>query len=799
MKKVIAALIVVALLLSFASGGVLALSGGEGAVIRISGANRYATAAAVSAVERTYSGYVVLARGDNYADALAGVPLAAMYQAPILLTPVSGLAPEARAEIEALAPHIVIILGGTAAVGAGVEAELMAMGLTVDRISGANRFATAAAIARRVAPYGSDAAVAASGMDYPDALAAASYAGRLGCPILLLEKGRIPEDTVAVLEELGVTETVLVGGAAVVSDAVMAALPGAVRVFGSNRFATSMALAEHFNPSGDTVFVASGRGFADAITGAALAARLDSCLLLADKDLPDSVSRYLAGREVGLVYILGGTGAVSNKVQETIAGIISLAGKSIEFIASTVMTSAPGGGEVLRYPYTGFVARVLGVSGDYVQIQYGRRTGWVSKDAVALTERQADYIRLGWQFTRQTNMTYIQDSPKVSGYNTYAPVMYGVGSNSLYTLVNFEENMRLARRNGYNVWLTVQQFGTSPNFKENIIDEIIAKALLLDVDGVNIDFEGMGEANRAGFTNFMQRLYPKAKAQGLVVSLDVTRHAANNYGLSYDRAALAGVSDYIALMAYDQHWSTSPVAGSTATMSWADSAIRLLLNEVPAQKVLLGIPFYTRNWRYDNSVVATTDLVMMMEVMRLRTEPTTAGGSSTVIRLAQIGETFTCLGQVEGEVIEGESKWYIIEIGGTIGYVSGYSGYTRFIPRGEVYGGQGLSSFAIPMQAALDIYASYDAAAGTAQYTTYNGSIVNMRNVELVYDEASGQNKVSYVDAENRLNKIWLEDYDSLRQRRQLMDKYGLAGLAAWSLEWLDAQQQAWNMMITTR
>jgi spore germination protein YaaH len=252
----------------------------------------------------------------------------------------------------------------------------------------------------------------------------------------------------------------------------------------------------------------------------------------------------------------------------------------------------------------------------------------------------------------------------------------------------------------------------------------------------------------------------------------------------------------MALMAYDQHWSTSPVAGSTATLSWTDSAIQLLLNEVPAEKVLLAMPFYTKNWRYDQSVVATEDMVTMMEVMRLRTEPTTAGGSDTVIRLAQIGESYTCLGTVEGELIEGETKWYMIDVDGTVGYVSGYSGYTSFIPQGEVYGGDGLSSYSVPMQVAMDIYASHDQSTRTAQFTTYGGSIVQMRNVELIYDEASGQNMVTYVDDQNRLNEIWLEDYDSLRKRRQLMDKYSLAGLAAWSLEWIDTDQQAWNMLV---
>lgn len=794
MKRFVAVLAVLGLVLSLIPGGI-ALEGGEGAVTRISGANRYATAAAISASDRTYSGYVVLARGDHYADALAGVPLAALYDAPILLTPRDKLAPEARAEIQELNAHTAIILGGPSAVGAGVEQELGEMGIIVDRVSGANRFDTAAAIAYRVAPGGSGVAVVASGMDYPDALAAASYAGGLGYPILLVEKNAVPKETALALETLGVYETILAGGSAVVSDAVRDMLPGAVRIGGANRFETSVMLAQHFSPSLNTVFVATGRGFADAITGAALAARLGSGLLLVDKDVSAAVTGYLSGNEVGSVIVLGGTGVVSDGIKNSLVDIVSVVGKRIEFLSPAVMTASPGRGEALRYPYAGHVTTVLGVSGDYVQIQFGRRTGWVPKTQVQLTDREEDYIRLGWQFIQGSETKYVQNSPDVSGYNVFSPVMYGVGSNSLYTLTNFSNTIPVARQNGYKVWLTVQQFGTSPNFRDSIIDQIIDVALQHDVDGINIDFEGMGQSNQAGFTAFMTKLYPKARAHGFVVSVDVTRHASNTYGLSYNRAALGQVSDYIALMAYDQHWSTSPVAGSTATMSWTDSAIRLLLNEVPAEKVILAIPFYTRNWRYENSYVATEDQVLMMEVMRLRTEPTTAGGSATVIQMAQIGEAFPYLGEVSGESIYGETKWYMIDVNGQVAYVSGYSSYTRFVTQGEVVGGSGLSSYAIPIQAALDIGNNYDVGARTSQFSTRTGNIVQMRNVQVEYDSGSGQTLVTYVDDQNRLNKIWLEDYSSLAKRRQLMEQYNLAGLAAWSLEWLDTGQQAWNML----
>ena len=470
--------------------------------------------------------------------------------------------------------------------------------------------------------------------------------------------------------------------------------------------------------------------------------------------------------------------------------------QKVEFTSPGVMTANAGGGAALRYPYAGHIAQVLGVSGDYYQIQFGRKVGWVPKDTVRLTEKDEDYIRLAWQFIEPNKSSYIEKSPDLSGYNVYAPVMYGVGSSSIYIFSgqNFANNITLARANGYKVWLTVQQFGTNPNFKDEIIQQIIDAAILHDVDGINIDFEGMGRDNQAGFTEFMTKLYPKAQAQGFVVSLDVTRHAANLYGLSYDREALAQVSDYIALMAYDEHWRTSPIAGSVASMPWTDSSIRALLREVPAEKILLGIPFYTRNWSY-NSTVATEDKVILKEDIILRTEPSSVSGTAKVLHLGKAGETFPYLGSVLGEAIMGDSLWYVLDVNGQTAYAPGHSRYTAYVTAGEAYGDSGLSSYALPLQAGLDIYANLDMEAGTSKFYTRNGTRVQMDNVVITYDEAAGQNMVAYADDQGKLNKIWIEEFNSLRQRRLLMEHYNLAGLAAWSLEWVDSDLGVWNMI----
>ncbi|MBO1912387.1 cell wall-binding repeat-containing protein, partial [Microvirga sp. 3-52] len=158
--------------------------------------------------------------------------------------------------------------------------KLSKANLTVERAGGANRFATAAAIANLIAPNGSDEVVIANGMDFPDALSVASHAAQAGTPILLTTTDEIPAETQGALDRLGAKNTIAVGGKTVISEAVEAELPNATRLGGDDRYITNTLIAEHYNVDTDHLYVATGTGYADALTGAALAAKADSAVLL---------------------------------------------------------------------------------------------------------------------------------------------------------------------------------------------------------------------------------------------------------------------------------------------------------------------------------------------------------------------------------------------------------------------------------------------------------------------------------------------------------------------------------------
>lgn len=167
--------------------------------------------------------------------------------------------------------------------------------------------------------------------------------------------------------------------------------------------------------------------------------------------------------------------------------------------------------------------------------------------------------------------------------------------------------MEYAHSNGWQVWaLFSNDFddieGTSlilnnSDKRQEIIRNILAYAALYKLDGINLDFENIYKRDRDAYTQFVREFYPLAKEQGLFVSVDVSvPDGSDNWSKCYDRKALAESVDYVCLMSYDQHWASSPKAGSTAELTWVEENINKTLREVPPEKLLLGIPLYTRLW-----------------------------------------------------------------------------------------------------------------------------------------------------------------------------------------------------------
>jgi putative cell wall-binding protein len=229
-----------------------------------------------------------------------------------------------------------VVLGLVLATSAaGLAPALAGDTVSVTRLEGPNRYATAAEVATATFPAGAKGAILASGERSPDALGAAFLAGTVDAPVLLTHADAVPAVTLAALAELEVTDIAVIGGSAVVSDEIVAQLSGlgyAVgRVGGLDRYETSRAIATagslvqevgSLGDGGPTAMVTSGEGFADALAGAPLSyAEGFPLLLTPGKVLSEEPAAALEQLGIEQVLLLGGPGAVSAEVEAQIVAL----------------------------------------------------------------------------------------------------------------------------------------------------------------------------------------------------------------------------------------------------------------------------------------------------------------------------------------------------------------------------------------------------------------------------------------------------------------------------------------------
>ncbi|QHA94390.1 hypothetical protein GNK04_21320 [Bacillus sp. N1-1] len=286
----------------------------ENSVDRTSGETRYETAVEISKKGWESAETVVIARGDEFPDALAGAPLAYKYDAPILLTEQNRLNAAVKKEIERLGAKKAIVLGGTSAISSYTEYELKGLGLKVDRIGGETRYETAVNIAAKLDGT-PEKSILANAFNFPDALSVASYAAKNGYPIVLTDDDKLPAVSKKILN--ATDEQIVVGGETTINDKIKDSLSNAVRISGENRYETSAAIATVLTPDADTAIVATGVKFADALSGSVLAAKEDAAILLVKKEeVPEKISDAIDENDIHNFHILGGPNAVSENVME---------------------------------------------------------------------------------------------------------------------------------------------------------------------------------------------------------------------------------------------------------------------------------------------------------------------------------------------------------------------------------------------------------------------------------------------------------------------------------------------------
>ena len=238
-------------------------------------------------------------------------------------------------------------------------------------------------------------------------------------------------------------------------------------------------------------------------------------------------------------------------------------------------------------------------------------------------------VSLIWDYYSQYVTAPVRDGT-IEGVNVVSPSFYEItasGDIDANIGIDGQNYIEWAHANGYKVWPMVsnselgdldamskilEKFETRGYLIENIVSELIEAG----VDGVNIDFENMYQEDKENFSRFLIELAPRLHEAGLTLSVDVTApDGSETWSLCYDRNTIGKVADYIIFMGYDQNGPSSTEAGTVAGANWVELNIKKFLGQegVESDKLILGIPFYTRLWKEDDGTL-TSSVVNMRSV-----------------------------------------------------------------------------------------------------------------------------------------------------------------------------------------
>ncbi|MGM0788615.1 glycosyl hydrolase family 18 protein [Bacillus infantis] len=239
-------------------------------------------------------------------------------------------------------------------------------------------------------------------------------------------------------------------------------------------------------------------------------------------------------------------------------------------------------------------------------------------------------IHLTWEAVYSKNPDHAA-LPSMPGVNVVSPTWFELaGEDGSVKNLGSGDYVKWAHGRGYQVWglfsnafdaeLTHQTFKDFET-RQKIIRSLLHYSQIYKLDGINLDIENVNEEDGPLVTQFVREATPYFHQAGLTVSMDITFiSSSGNWSAFYERDKLAGIVDYLAVMAYDEHWATSPVAGSVASLPWVESNLQALLEVVPKEKLILGVPLYARLWEEKDEGGISSEALSMEQVKEWLTE-----------------------------------------------------------------------------------------------------------------------------------------------------------------------------------
>jgi spore germination protein YaaH len=417
----------------------------------------------------------------------------------------------------------------------------------------------------------------------------------------------------------------------------------------------------------------------------------------------------------------------------------------------------------------GKIYKALEEDNSFYKIRFGSKYGYIPKEYAKISyNKKTQKIMIAWDSIqcREKNKEhynkYINKNCMEQGMDIVSPTWFtregdANDANSIKVVERCDrEYVRLAHSNGYEVWGLIADFNADRNYAvytnealvNNEIKDIIKYALEYDLDGINIDYEGFGSRCKKVYNTYVEKLCAELKKHNLISSIDVTREFDSDaWGKCYDRKEISKHVDYVCLMAYDENGRLDVIPGSTGSLPWVEDGITELLNMgIPKEKLILGVPFYSRDWKVAKLQPNVKSVVIVKwEGISAFSESKETSGKIAV----KSGDIFNYTGET--------NNYYKFLINGQEGYIN--KNICKLLNPGE------------EMYKAVEVVP------------------INMKEIqdkkgssELIYDVYSGQDKLIYSDETGDTHFVWVEDEMSMKKRIDLVKKYDLTGAAAWML-----------------
>ncbi len=307
---------------------------------------------------------------------------------------------------------------------------------------------------------------------------------------------------------------------------------------------------------------------------------------------------------------------------------------STRWIAKTV-DRIEKGDSVIVISSDGKYARIRTKNGKIGYIKTNKLANeYTVREDMAEEKQVEGKINMTWDYYSEVASAPDRSGTTIEGVNVVSPSFFYIDENGVFR-ENIGESgeayIEWAHENGYKVWPMISnapaanasleitsEIMNSYEKRKQLIEQIVEACVTYDLDGINVDFENMKQEDKDVYSRFIIELTPRLNEIGMVVSVDVTApDGGETWSMCFDRNVIGDVADYIVFMAYDEYGISSTKSGTTAGYDWIKLNLVKFLQteEIDSNKLILGIPFYTRLWTENaNGEVIRKSTVNMKDI-----------------------------------------------------------------------------------------------------------------------------------------------------------------------------------------